>query len=528
LFPLILESPGPNFDPAPDTLVICPAAFQPSLTPWIEYRTRQGHQIVVQPPAGTSYEIRQQVKRAARQGNLKNVVIVGDAEDGQSPRDQIVPTDYVRARVNLHFGSEPEISTDNTYADLDDDGVVDLAIGRIPIDTPGQLTRMIERIMAYESSEFNGDWLRRINFVAGVGGFGELVDVMIEQSVRRIITDLIPAGYDTSMTYGSWTSPYCPDPRRFSETAIRRFNEGCAFWVYIGHGNRQRLDWVMLPDGRFEILSEKSIHQIRSTEGSPIAIFLACYTGAIDSPRECLAEAMMNQAHGPVATICSTRVSMPYAMSVLSLEFLDGLFHGSADTLGQLLLDSKRSMVRQPENPSDYRQVIDNLGRTFSPRPGLLAAERLEHVQLMHLLGDPLLRIKRPETVELLVDRRAVAGQTITVSGKVPQPGQVSLDLVYRRDRFLYPRTRRREYDSSPMSLASYQTEYLSAHDLTCAKKIVRADDGSFQTEIEIPTSARGPCFLRVLQASDRSFALGATEIYIERQKPQPKTKIAE
>ena len=198
-----------------DTLVICPIPFQQALKNWLDYRTQQGHGILVQAPASTAVALRKQIQSVASTHSIKHIVLVGDAADRKVDPSMLVPTDYVRAKVNVKFGSEPEIATDHTYADLDNDSMVDVSIGRIPVDSAAELKQFTRRIMEYENDDSVGKWQRQINFVAGVGGFGSMLDKMIEQSVKKIITDLIPPEFETTMTYGSWRSPYCPDPRRF-------------------------------------------------------------------------------------------------------------------------------------------------------------------------------------------------------------------------------------------------------------------------------------------------------------------------
>ena len=513
LLAMILTTPA-TVD-APDTLVICPRAFQPTMQRWVAYRETQGHKVIVRAPADNSYSIREQVKAIAKQGKLKNVVIVGDAISSAQQQHLTVPTDYVPAKVNVLFGSEPEISSDNSYADIDNDGIVDLTIGRIPVDSVGQLNLFIDRVIKYEANEDCGRWQRKVNFIAGVGGFGMLVDRLIQQSATQIITDLIPDAYDTSMTYGSWQSPYCPDPRRFSETTINRFNEGCMFWVYIGHGNRHRLDRVMLPDGRYNILDVNSAEQMNAKEGSPIAIFLACYTGAFDDPKDCLAETLVCKKDGPIAAICSTRVSMPYAMGLMSLEMMDGYFDNKAETIGELILMAKRKMVKGTKDPDKYRKLIESMGKAFNPKPNLLGAERKEHVHLMHLLGDPLMRLQRPEKIELKVAEKTKPGEKIKVTGKSPIAGTIELDLSYRRDRFRIRPKRRKEYDSADAVFASYQKTYEQTHDLVCIKQTIKVDKGSFATELEIPSDASGDCVVRAILITKKEMALGSAKIYI-------------
>lgn len=499
-----------------DTLVICPAEFQPALKSWVDYRKLQGHRIKVELPADNSYGIRLQVRKAAASGSLKNLVIIGDSSDQRSASSRLVPTDYVKAKVNVKFGSEPEISSDNTYADLDSDGVPDLTLGRITVDTSKELEQFIERIKQYESQANCGEWMRRMNFVAGVGGFGQLVDKMIEQSTKRIITDLIPPSYETSMTYGSWSSPYCPNPHRFSETVIERFNQGCLFWCYIGHGSKRRLDRVMLPDGRCDILDCDSARFLKAKHGSPIAIFLACYTGATDGPEDCLSEEMLRQPGGPIAVISSSRVSMPYAMAVLSLEMMEGYFEGDAKTLGELVLQSKQKLVARPNDPNEYRQLVESMGKAFSPEPGLLEQERKEHVHLMHLFGDPLLRLKKPAEIRLDASDTIQAGEPLVVRGSAPMGGMMTLELCYKRDRFRKRPPRRREYDSSENAFQQYDAVYQETQQLTCWTTRVPIEEGDFEIRVEVPADANGECFVRGMIESNDRFALGAEPIFIE------------
>ncbi|MCH2179690.1 MAG: C25 family cysteine peptidase [Mariniblastus sp.] len=503
-------------DPPCDTLVICPPDFQPALKAWVAYREGQGHRIRVEAPAKNSYGIRMQVRKVAASGSLKNLMIVGDCADRRAVAGRLVPTDYVQAKVNVKFGSEPEISSDNTYADVNSDGIPDLTLGRMPVDSPAELEQFIQRIKEYESPSSSGEWMRRMNFVAGMGGFGQLVDKMIEQSTKQIITDLIPPAYETSMTYGSWSSPYCPNPRRFSETTIERFNQGCMFWCYIGHGSQRRLDRVMLPDGRCEILDCESAKFLDAQQGSPIAIFLACYTGAADGPDDCLSEEMLRRPGGPIAIISSSRVAMPYAMAVLSLEMLDGYFEREVSTLGELILQAKQKLVTPQADPNQYRVLVESMGKAFSPEPGLLDEERKEHVHLMHLFGDPLLRLKKPTQVDLKVPETSQADQPISIRGVAPFNGNMTVEISYKRDRFRNRPPRRREYDSSEDAFHQYDVVYRETHELTCWQTKVQVEQGGFKIQGLVPKDASGECFVRVMIKSPDAFAMGSQPVYID------------
>ena len=504
---------------AADVLVICPERFQPALQKWIKYRTSQGHSIKVLSPALAAAGVKKQIRDVAAKGTLKHVFLVGDSGDSLAQDRDLVPTDYVTAKVNVKFGSEPEIATDHTYVDFDNDGIQDLSIGRLPVDSIAEIEQFTERVIAYEADQSDDQqWRRRINVVAGVGGFGRVIDGLIEQTTKQIITDLIPAGYETKMTYGSWTSPYCPDPRRFSESSIERFNEGCLFWVYIGHGRRHSLDKIFMPDQSHEILDSETVGKLSCRAGNPIAIFLACYTGANDHPNDCLAEIMLRQEKGPIAAICGTRVTMPYAMSLLSLEMVHEFFEGEAQTLGQLMMVAKRRMVNGSENNQKYRDLIEGMGKTFSPLPGSLKLERLEHVQLIHLAGDPLLRLKRPERIELKSPEQATQGERFEIEGVVDSPGNLTIELAYQRDRLRYRPPRRKDYVSDERSFAKYQETYEEAQKLVWTTQTVKIEKaGAFKTEIVVPPNASGRCVVRAVLNSDSKFAIGSSPIKVNK-----------
>lgn len=499
----------------PDTLVVCPQLFQQAMAKWCDYREQQGHVIeMVEPPASVE-ALKQTIRQFSKSGSLKHVLIIGDVGDPRGLNNVVVPTNFVEAKVSVLFGSDPEIATDNPYADLNSDGLPDLSIGRIPLDSVAEIENYIERIIKYESPSWKQQWQRRINFVAGVGGFGSVIDGLIEQTTKTIITDLVPSAYETSMTYGSWSSPFCPDPRRFSEVAVSRFNEGCLFWIYIGHGNQTTLDRVRMPDRSHLILDNQTVSQLNCIEGSPIALFLACYTGAMDHSVDCLAETMLRKNGGPIAAICGSRVTMPYAMSLLSLEMVHEYFHGEVETLGELAQLSKRRMVLGSDNNPKYREMIEGMGQTFSPVPQLLDLERLEHAQLIQLIGDPLLRLKRPAPLELRVNSVAVVGDQLKVTGVSPEAGNLIIELAYPRDRFRERPRRRVEFDPSDESLEEYQSTYEKIHDLVWASQTIVVDAGAFEVMLPIPLEMRGRCLVRgMLQTADR-LAIGSVPIEV-------------
>ena len=505
---------------APDVVVVCPEPFRQALRPWVEHRTAQGHRIAIVSNLGTADQVRGRIRDVAAQGKLRFVVLVGDAELGMDDDPQLrtrcVPIHQAKAEVNVQWGSEPTIATDNWYADLDGDRVPDVAVGRLTADTPGELTAMVRKVLAYERSRDFGPWRRRLNFVAGVGGFNPLVDMVLESSARYFLTRDVPAGYAVSMTYGSWRSPYCPDPRLFHLSTVDRLNEGSWFWVYIGHGHHLGLDRVRVPGSLYHILDVRDVKKLTCPQPrAPIALFLACYTGAIDARDDCLAERMLRTPGAPVAAVAGSRVTMPYAMGVLATELMDQCFREQRPTLGEALLRAKQKLVKGAGD-DQRRKMLDAVASAISPAPSKLAAERAEHVLLFNLIGDPLLRLHHAKAVRLEVPAAATAGGALEVAGTSPVDGRCRVELVVPRGRLTFKPKARPQYPQTAGELAELQEVYQRANDPRLAAAEVLVQGGRFRSRLDVPPEARGDCRVRVFVEGADDFALGAATVKIE------------
>lgn len=512
-----------------DVLVVCPDEFKSALRPWVAHRTSQGYRIGFVSNEQSREAIRAAIRDASAATKVRGVVLVGDwdsrAATDQRARQRSVPAPLVKAKVNVLWGSEPEIAADNWYADLDDDQLPDIPIGRLSVDTPQQLVTVVNKVVDYERRSKPGAWQRRLNFVAGVGGFGALADSILETATKKFLTDEIPPAYEISMTYGSWRSPFCPDPRRFHGATLDRLNEGSLFWVYIGHGQRRYLDRVRTPGGFHHIFDTDDVRKLHRESGAPIAIFLACYTGSFDETRDSLGEELLRAEQGPVAAFCGSRITMPYAMAVMGSEMMDQYFVKRRETLGEAILHAKRQMARtltaEEQAARPNRHLLDALAAAISPAKDMLDEERLEHVQLFNLLGDPLLRLKHADNVEISVAKDADAGSELVVRGISSIAGRGTIELVCRRDRTKTQMPQRQKYDPRDQVLADYDQAYSGANDRLWVSQTLSLDVGEFNATLNVPAEARGASFVRVFVEGENGHALGAAKVFLRKPKEQ-------
>ncbi|MDZ4820349.1 MAG: C25 family cysteine peptidase [Planctomycetota bacterium] len=523
---------------APDTLVICPPEFESALAPWVEYRTAQGHVVQVLPNQPTAEQTRSQIHTAAKRGGLKFVLLIGDAAPpGASTRTvaRSVPARRLPTTVTRRWGSTTEMATDNWYADLDGDSAPELAIGRLTADTSAELTAMIGKIIAYEQNADFGPWRTRVNFVAGAGGFGPLADYAIEQIARSEIASHLPQHLTTTVTYASWQSSFCPDPRRFRDTVVERLSEGSLLWVYLGHGLPQQVAGTTLSE-RFlpqTIFHCDDIARLSPSKGSTIAAFLACSTGAYDQTRDCLAEQLLRSPVGPVAVLGGSRVTMPYSMWTLGSSLVDQMFEAQRPTLGEVFMHAKRDLA-PIQRRSFTSAFVHCVSRAFQDMPsdlpiwaystwgyqavrciGALPAdfqeERREHVSLFNLFGDPLMRMHYPKRFALTVSD---SERVLSIQGRSPVSGAGRIEVLIPRHRS-QRLANRPHYLPGEEFFRSFETTYRQANQSVIATATTTVTNGRVAARLQFPRDATGEYIVRVVVDGKSDFAIGHNSIQI-------------
>lgn len=519
-------------------IVVRPAAWAGALTTWKGYRSAQGHEVLELDAelgrAGVQAAIIQMTKAAEKRHEtsplsslIGYVLLIGDGDQGtnQAP---LLPAWYRRSTAMVKLGGDELLATDSPYADIDDDERPDLAIGRIPADTAEQAQQVLERSIAYERQLDYGLWRRDVRIVAGVGGFGALADSAIEMTTSRFLTDRVPAWCNVNMTYASPNSPFCPDPFQFSHTTLQQLDAGSQFWVYIGHGHVKHLDFVRVDDQQLGILDSTQIKVAAKHARPPIALFLACYTGAFDAREDCLSEQMMLSPSGPVAALAASRVTGPYGLSTLTGRMLDECYVAKSETLGDVFMCAKRKML-EPDEPAEtasakvntQMQLITAIASALSPPGHDLMAERLEHVWQVNLLGDPLLRLHHPQSIDIKTTARIQPGETISINATSPQAGKATVELALPRDRTHKNLFIAGKFTTDTEVRAKMQETYAQANQRTLhTQSIDLLHAGNFACDV--PTAADlspGRYLVRIFIEGPNGCSAGSAEVQVNRPR---------
>jgi hypothetical protein len=476
-------------------LAITPEAYSKTLTPLIEWRSDQGlrARMVTTESILDEFEgIRPFVRHAAKnwkEPKIRFLLLAADVD--------AIPAFIVDAP------SVGTCATDNLYGCLDDDPVPTIAVGRFPAKDAGDLKGMVEKTIRYGRDIPAAPWRKEFAFIAGEGGFGPIIDTILESMFTKIVSDVIPYEYDVDLSYHNPASPYAYPHARFADHVVDRMNRGSLIFTYVGHGHPQSFDR--------EILRLKDVGSVDCGSGPPVVIVLACSTGHYDDPaRDCIGEALIKRPRGPVAFFGSSRVSQPYAMGLLGLGIVDEFSApGDGRTLGEILVGAKRRMIADPENP--IRKEIDGMGSLLLP-PKTMEEQRVEHLSLFNLLGDPALRIAYPDVLRDLVAPDAVrAGRTFRVEGKAEgvRSGEVIISIEVERKRIIGEVV---PGDSDEAILKNHRI----ANDKTVVEKKARLKRGKFEAKISVPRDAPlGACHLKVYVRGKERIAIASRPLAI-------------
>lgn len=417
---------------AVDVVVVCPSQFRPTLQPWVEHRRGDGLEVAIIDSQRDAKSLRRTIREAADE-QTGYILLVGDAPVIGAPCNTTtqVPILYDAATVTAAWGSTPTLATDMLFGDFDRDDIPDAVVGRLPVDRASQLENLIARIIAHEKSNDFGAWRGQVQLTGGVGGFGLMADTAIESVTRSVVNNVLPAETRTSVAYASPGHAFFPTGNSFTDAVLHRYQQGSRFWVYAGHGRVTALDRVpRTPDG-IPVLDQRSVKRMsRPNGGSPIALMLACYTGALDASEDSLAEEMLLCDGGPIAVFAGSRVTMPYGNATAAIGLIHGVFEQKLPRLGDAWLSTLKSMHSETtSDKSTSRVMIDALAGIVSPPGSSLVDERREHMRLYNLLGDPTLRLHHPKTFGLKLAPGHDEGQPIEFDLRSPISGELTLSF---------------------------------------------------------------------------------------------------
>lgn len=405
-----------------DYLIITHPRFLEALQPLVEVRNRQGLRIY-SATVDEIYDafnygnkdpqaIREFIKYVYYQWELPRltyVLLVGESSDYVG-RPSELPKDAQEDLVPvMGFGdTTANVRADNEYATVSgDDDLPDLLMGRFSVNTPEELTGIIEKTLSYERSLKVGEWTDKQLFVTDdEPEFARIANKVIEEVIPVFAETvrLFQQNFPYSNYYRLWQRK---QSRAATEALIQQINNGVLMMHYFGHGGPN----IWTAERLFHF---KDIEKLHNRTAPMFLTCSTCDTAWLDYPvdaiRFSLAERFLKHREGAaIGVFGPTTGASPSDHEILVSSLCEGFFDLGLRKMGELTLYSKLRYALEKGN----KYVIDQF----------------------LLLGDPwvsLAQSREPFLLKVapaLVNQETSATLHITGAWNAPFWGQAKLML---------------------------------------------------------------------------------------------------
>jgi hypothetical protein len=239
------------------------------------------------------------------------VLFVGDAS--VDPKNYLGFGDSDLVPTKLIDTDFMETASDDWLADFDDDGVADLAIGRLPVRSSEEASLLVSKIAAYEGSSASQEVLLAADANDGFD---------FEAADDQLVSLVPPSLRVTRVNRG----------RVGTETAKKNLLDGIRrgqkLVNYSGHGSVNQWRANLLTDADALALSNDHL---------PMFVMMTCLNGYFHDPAlDSLAESLMKtEDGGAVAAWASSGITLPGAQATMNHELYRLVFSDPALALGE-------------------------------------------------------------------------------------------------------------------------------------------------------------------------------------------------
>jgi hypothetical protein len=218
-----------------------------------------------------------------------------------------------------------EAGTDDYFGDFNDDGVPELAIGRLPVRTPQDAANIVAKVIRYDQSGSFDEMLLTSDANEGYN-FTAMSDAL-----RPLVTDEVRIN---QLNRGEM------DINSARAKLIDSINRGQKVINYVGHGSVDQ--WSG------NLLTVTDAQGLENSDRLSIFIMMTCLNGYFnDANIDSLGESLLRPNGGAAAVWASTGMCLPEGQGLMNQEMYRQMFrfeNGKRVTLGEAAMRSKSSM----------------------------------------------------------------------------------------------------------------------------------------------------------------------------------------
>jgi hypothetical protein len=288
------------------------------------------------------------------------VLLVGDGTYDLRRYKSQTPT-FIPPYLDLVDPDAGETVADNRFVAVTPGDILpDLDIGRLPVNTPGETTAMVNKIIAYETQPAAA-WQKKVAFVSddletGGGNFYEYSNKLADgfTNYRGKSVKIVPTNYTTSKIYLGQTCDL-GNPATSSQCRaqiVDQINAGALMISYIGHG-------VSTYWAAERLYDAAALANVNNPDRLPIMLPMTCNEGYFIDPAESSLSELGVRAEnrGAVASWSATGYGLAPGHDLLERGLFLSVFYDDA-TLGGGTTAAKLYLVATA-GPGQYVDLID-------------------------------------------------------------------------------------------------------------------------------------------------------------------------
>jgi hypothetical protein len=317
-----------------DLVIIAPGSFRDSVEPLAQLRRSQGLSVAIVAVedvydefsfgAPTPRAIRDFLNWAGNNWAKAPRFVLLAADGSYDPHNYLGNLEKDLVPVRLIDTAVMETVSDDWFVDFDDDGIGEMAIGRLPARTPAELDTMISKIVGYLPS----------NAMQSALMVADKTDAKTNFDFEAATNDLgalLPSGIGTQKIFRGDNAT-----STVHDQIMSAINQGPYVVNYMGHGSVEV--WTGGP-----ILSTTDATAYQNGSRLPVFLMMTCLNAYYQNPtRESLAESLMRaNTGGAVAVWASSGMTEPRPQFDVSKTLYQQLFGNEPITLGEAIRKAK-------------------------------------------------------------------------------------------------------------------------------------------------------------------------------------------
>jgi len=422
-------------------VIIAPDMFSDSIQPLIDHKNSLGVQTFLKTTEeiynefsgrDPAEQIKYFIKYAKESWNTKYVMLVGGKD--------IMPVRFTRMCfldsnsssiysyyisdlyfADLYFPDNSfcswDSNNDSIFADKNIEGYVDdvdlypdVFLGRILTNTESELETVVDKIINYENSAYNQNWLKNLILCGGDDARSFLIEAMLPLQLGRIgypVFDGEFLGNQASQILSDFTAKkvyasglFRPFVKRLTVNNINTaINEGAGFLMFNGHGLPDtailtnfpfmKIWWLPKPHG----YTSSDVEQLTNGYKLPVAIFGGCNCGDFNASQSPVAWKFIAHGNGGAIASFACTAGAVLLLSSLCTKSLHGhiimsvfeSYAGGTEIVGDIWSDSITNYL----NDEDALE----LGDAFSMFNWHHPLSNHFVIEEWTLFGDPSLKI---------------------------------------------------------------------------------------------------------------------------------------